>query len=204
MKIIFATTNNNKINRLKNLLENTDIEILSLNNLPYKIKEPNEKGKTPSDIALNKALYYYEHLRDKIPVLTQDDTIQLYDINEFNQPMLSIKEPVIEKYGDFNDEFALKYYTKLASKYGGIIEMDFNYGFALVSENLQQTESAQLRCQLVNTISSIIQPGYFLSSIIKVHIHDKLIYYSELTNQEQRYADRDLARAVKALLKKLK
>jgi inosine/xanthosine triphosphate pyrophosphatase family protein len=106
-KVLFATTNKNKIVRLKNFLRDTDLEIISLSDLNYKIDEPEEIGKNPIEIAQNKASYYWENLVDKVPVIAQDDTIEFLGVPELKSPRLSIKSPVIKMYGEFNDSIVL-------------------------------------------------------------------------------------------------
>lgn len=114
-KVLFATTNNNKISRLKNFLKDIEIEIISLSDLTYQINEVKETGETPVEIAINKAKYYYDNLKEKMPVITQDDTIEFLGVTELTSPRLTIKNLVIETFGEFNDDFAFKYYTNLAN-----------------------------------------------------------------------------------------
>lgn len=202
-KILFAITNTNKVNRLRNLLNEVDIEIMSLSELDYQINEPEEVGNDPIEIATNKANYYWQNLRKKMPVLAQDDTLEFFDIPEMNVPRLSIKQPVIDKFGVYNDGNAIEYYTGLAAKYGERIDMRFNYGFALNHKNITKSKGAQLNCTLVDQVSKIINPGYFLTAIIKVSVDGIEIFYSELTPNQQKVADDELAGAVKYLISDL-
>lgn len=202
--VLFATTNSNKITRLRNFLKTKNINILTLTDLDYSIREPEEKGNTPLEIAINKAKYYFDNLHDKLPVIAQDDTIEFMDVPELMDPRLSIKQPVADKYGEFNDENAIKFYTELASKYGGRISMRFNYGFALCNKDILEGNPALLNCTLVSEVSSVINPGYFLTAIIKLVVGGKEIFYSEMTPEQQAEADESLANAVDILLSKLK
>lgn len=200
-KILFATTNHNKISRLKNFLgNNNEFEILSFADLNYVIPEPDEFGTGPVQIAENKAKYYWEHLRVKYPVLTQDDTIEFIKNPELAQSLLSIKDPVIEKYGKFTDLLAIEYYLSIAKKYGGKVEMRFNYGFALYSDGLLRGAKANIACALVDEVSEIVPPGYFLTAITKAYVGGKDIYFSEMTVAEKADVDCDLAKAVNSLL----
>ena len=108
MKILFASTNSNKFDRIKKFMNRDDIEWLSLTDLKLEIPEPEETGESGVENAEIKAKYYFEHLDEKIPVLTQDDTIDLSGVRGEENPGASIKEPVIKKYGEFNENNAYK------------------------------------------------------------------------------------------------
>jgi len=202
-QVLFATTNNNKISRLKNFLVDIDVEILSLSDLDYQINEPEEVGKTPVEIAVNKAKHYWDNLKVKMPVIAQDDTIEFFNVPELSEPRLSIKKPVIEKYAEFNDGNAIKYYTELAGRYGNKINMRFNYGFGLCDKDICIGKDAKLDCVLVNEISKTITPGYFLTAIIKLSVNNQDVFYSEMSLGQQAIADSDLSTAVRFLLSKL-
>ncbi|MFQ5492860.1 MAG: non-canonical purine NTP pyrophosphatase [Candidatus Dojkabacteria bacterium] len=199
-QVIFATTNKNKVTRINNLLDKSQYEILSLADLQYEISEPEEIGPTPQDIAKNKAQYYWKQLYDKLPVITQDDTIQFHNVPELSSPKLSIKSPVIEKYGKFNDEVAITYYTDLAKRFGGRINMELRYGHALCTSDLLESKLSKIECTLVDEISNVLLPDYFLSSIIKVNVNDKETFFSELTDKEQKIVDTPILNSVAALL----
>ena len=63
-KIVVATTNNNKVNRLKKLLEGLDYELVSLKEVTDKeLPEPEEKASTPVEIAIEKAIHWNIWLR---------------------------------------------------------------------------------------------------------------------------------------------
>jgi len=199
-KLLFATTNKNKISRLINFLGNPGFEFLTLDDLGYSIEEPDESKETPLDIAMEKAGYYFENLQDEMPVISQDDTIVI-KINGIEERILSIKKTVEEKYGEFNDDNAIKYYTKLAAENGGEIEMEFRYGFGYADEDGVVGEPAVLKGKLVSQASNILQPGYFLTAIFKAQIPSgEYKYMSEMGDTENAYADRDLKRAVMKLI----
>lgn len=202
--ILFATTNPSKLLRFKNFLRDLDLNILSLQDLGYKIEEPKEKGNTPVEIAINKAKYYYDNLKIKYPVVTQDDTMEYLNIPELKDVQLSIKGPVVKEYGEFSVDNAIKYYTNLAKKYGGKIKIRYNYGFGICSDNILKGEDAELNCYLVSEQSKLILPGYPLSAISKVIVNNKEVFYSDMTLEEQVMSDEDLARAVKYLLSEMK
>ena len=198
--ILFATTNSAKVTRIANFLQKPELKILSLSDFDYSIVEPEENQDSPVKIAENKAKFYWKQLKDKYPVLTQDDTIQFDDVEKEDEPGLNIKEPIVRKYGKFSDQFAIKFYTNLAYKYGGQINMSFNYGHALYNGKELRSRSSKLTCRLVNTVSKQLIENYFLASIIKVQIDGEWKYYSELSDQELVKIDEPLSNSVKTLL----
>ena len=207
-KVVLATTNINKVKRLKRLLHDLDIELISIDAFDIKVSEPNETGLTCGSIALEKAAHYVQFLPKSTLVLTQDDTIAFDGVSEDDNPGVHIKEPVINKYGEFTDELAIKYYTELADKYGGHIPMTFHYGHAIAmkSENKRNTtkvlsSESKLETRLVNKSNKEIVKGYFLSSIMKVKINDEWVYHNDLTEEQLIEIDGDLHESIKILLK---
>ena len=199
-QILFATTNKQKIGRLSLL---TSVKLVSLTDLSYRIPEPEETGKDALDISIVKARYYWSFLRKKIPVLTQDDSLKL-EVKPKDDPGSHIKNPVIEKYGEFTDKNAIFYYTNLARKYGGVIPMYFEYGHALCFNDGELTVKAR-KSKLVGRI--VVKPkendstiGYFLSAIMQVKINDKWKYYSELSQKETIVVDSGISESLKKLL----
>lgn len=106
-KILFATTNNNKVSRIRNLLQDTPIKLLSLSDIDTTLAEPNENLNSCISIAAQKTLDYLDQIDKRFYVLTQDDTLQVLDVSPEDNPGASIKEPVVNTYGEFNDENAI-------------------------------------------------------------------------------------------------
>jgi len=69
MKLLIATTNQDKLHEIRALLADLPVDILSLRDLPP-IPEPEETGETFEENARIKALYYDEHARGNAPALT--------------------------------------------------------------------------------------------------------------------------------------
>lgn len=203
-KIIFTTTNNNKINRIKALFDINDLEISSFQNLDYKIEEPAETGFDGLENAVLKFRYYFANLKKKIPVLAQDDTLFLSGVSDEDNPKKDIKQPVIKKYGVFTDENAYKYYQGLFNKYGGSLLVEFRYGFALTPfENVTYAERATIKAIATSKISKKRTPGYFLSDMMLVNIDGVQKYYNELTKEELIKIDEDIKNAISKLISHL-
>lgn len=205
MNILFATTNQNKVNRIKKLFSDTDLDLSSLTNLDYKIDEPEETGKDGVENAIIKAKYYFEKLVVKVPVLTQDDTLFLSELSEEDNPKKDIKLPVIKKYGQFTDENAYNYYSDLIKKYGKeYLELEFRYGHAICSDGFVEGSSSVLAGRLYTEVNSTRTPGYFLSDMMKVNVGGVWKYYSDLSEDELVEQDKDIKRSINGLIEKLK
>lgn len=203
MDILFATTNQNKVSRIRKLIKNNDINLISLVDLDYKIEEPDENGKDGVENAIIKAKYYYQKLKIKIPVLTQDDTLFLSEVSEEDNPKKDIKLPVIKKYGQFTDEFAYQYYSDLIKKYNPEhIDMEFKYGHAICGENFLEGSESSLPGRLYAQINTTRTPGYFLADMMKVSIGGEWEYYSVLSEEELIQQDSDIKRSINNLLTK--
>lgn len=208
MKIVVGTTNQSKIMRLQKLLH-TDIDLIPINNLFHGEEAP-ENLSSADFIAAEKALYYLDKIDKKYPVLTQDDTLFLHDIKDSEQPGRSIKAPVIKKYGEFNTENAVRYYTELAAKHGGSIPIEFRYGHSLAfASNLSDnkpgifsfTAQSTLKGILVTTPKNLDKfQDYFLAAIMVCEVAGKQKYYSELTDDELVCIDNDIKKSLHLLL----
>jgi len=204
MDILFTTTNQNKVNRIRKLIKNTDINLISLADLDYKIEEPEENGRDGVENAIIKAKYYYEKLKIKMPVLTQDDTLFLSRVTEEDNPKKDVKLPVVKKYGQFTDEFAYQYYSNLIKKYNPeYLDMEFKYGHAICGENFLEGSESSLPGRLYAQINTTRTPGYFLADMMKVNIDGKWKYYSGLNEEELIQQDSDIKRSIKNILIKL-
>ncbi len=211
-QLVIATTNLNKVRRLKLLLKDLDYEILSLNDIVSTIPEPNENANTPIGIAIEKASHYVEYLPDDTLILTQDDTIQFEGVEDSDNPGVHIKNPVVEKYGEFTDEYAAEYYKNLANKYSGKIPMTFKYGHAVaIKENNGERKitkivsaGSELKVRLVNEINKLEKSkGYFLAALMEAKVDDEWIKYNELDEDVLVKLDNDLYKSIKSLLESI-
>jgi hypothetical protein len=137
-------------------------------------------------------------------VLTQDDTLQFLGVKPEDNPGTSIKSPVVKAFGEFNDKNALKYYTGLVQKYGSPIEMNFEYGHAIASENQNgfsiEVSRSSLKARMVETIKV---PGYFMSAMMEVLLEENWIHYMDLTKEQKVLADSELKSSLDFLVKDL-
>ena len=211
-KIVIATTNKNKVERIKKMFKKDKIEFLSLNDVKIDgLGEPQETQNTPVGIAIEKAKYYVDALPEGYIVLTQDDTIAFEGVSEEDNPGVHIKKPVVDKYGEFTDENAANYYTELADKYGGSIPMTFNYGHAIAIKDNSEREfvkiigsASKLEVRLVNRINKLESvPGYFLAAIMEAKVDGKWIPYNDLDKDTLVELDFDLYNSISKLIESI-
>lgn len=211
-KIVIATTNKNKVKRIKDLFKDEKYEFLSLEDLNIgDLGDPEETASSPVGIAMEKAKYYVDRLPEGYIILTQDDTLSFEGVNEEDNPGLHIKKPVVDKYGSFSDNNAADYYTSLAKKYGGSIPVVFNYGHAVAIKTNGEREmvkiigsSSKLEMKLVDKVNKLeTVPGYFLSACTEVESNGKWMPYNDLTEEEKIAVDIDVYKSISGLLENM-
>lgn len=210
--ILFATSNQNKVSRVRNLLQDEAFRILSLDDIEEKTTEPEENLHSCIGIAAQKALGYLDQVNPELYVLTQDDTLQFLGVSPEDNPGMSIKAPVVAAYGEFNDKNAIKYYSELVKKYGHPIDMVFEYGHC-IAKNTNSDESrpqivlyssqSKLKARMVSTVVRPEQvPGYFISSMMEVNLEGKWVHFMDLSDEQKILADADIKQSIKGLLKR--
>ena len=209
-KLVIATTNKNKVEKIKNILKETNFEVVSISDIiKYDIKEPLETAENGVDNAIEKAIYYVNYFPRDTIVLAQDDTIELIGVDLEDDPKGHIKRPVVDKYGEFTDENAAKYYSDLAKKYGGSIPMNFKYGHAVALTSTTDryrkkvlSAESKLEARLVDKIYKLEKrPGYFLSALIEVKVNNEWVPYNDLSDEKLIDLDIDLKKSIISLLK---
>lgn len=178
-KILFATSNEAKVKRFKDKLLNKGIELLSLKDLDVSLTIE-ENGTSAIENALIKARAYSDKV--DIPVMAMDDTLYLEGVPEEHQPGLYVRR-VNGK--NLSDVEMLEYYSNLVKTYGinGKIVARWVYGLAIINDQKEVTYTwSKTNFWLVDTPSSVINPGYPLNSISKSIKLNK--YFSEMTQED--------------------
>ena len=116
MKILYGTTNNAKLQAMKNAVELFDVELVGLNDMDGELPDVNENGNTPLENAEIKARAYYEAFQ--MPVFSCDSGLYFDEVNAEEQPGIHVRR-VNGK--ELSDDEMIQYYASLAAKYGGKI-----------------------------------------------------------------------------------
>lgn len=179
-KILFATGNPTKAKRFSVGLAKYDIEVLSLKDMNLTL-EAEENGKTAIENALIKARECFK--KTNMSSMGMDDSLYLEGVPESEQPGLFVRR-VNGK--SLEDAELLEHYINLVKKYGvdGKLPCKWVYGLAVINENGEENTYTWEKGNfyMVDTPSSIVNPGYPLNSISKYNDLDK--YFTEVTVED--------------------
>jgi len=116
MKLLYGTTNNGKLQAMKNALKDFDIELIGLKDLEGELPQITEDGETPLQNAELKARAYFEAFG--IPVFSCDSGLYFEELRDVEQPGLHVRR-VNGK--ELTDEEMIVHYAALAEAHGGKI-----------------------------------------------------------------------------------
>ncbi len=115
MKILYGTSNPAKLEGMRNLLRDIDVEIIGLRDLDGDIPDVEENGTTPLDNAIIKAKAYYEAFG--IPVFSCDSGLYFENLPQFS-PGIHVRNVNGNR---LNDSQMIEYYSSLVKEHGDII-----------------------------------------------------------------------------------
>lgn len=116
MKLLYGTTNNGKLQAMKNALKDFDIELIGLNVMEGELPKIKEDGATPLENAKIKARAYFEAFH--MPVFSCDSGLYFEELSDAEQPGLHVRR-IGGK--ELTDEEMIEHYATLAKKHGGKI-----------------------------------------------------------------------------------
>ena len=165
-KILIGTTNPSKTNYFKKLLEDYEVELITLKDLKIE-DEPLEFGKTPTENAMIKVKYYGQYFNN---IICND--VGLYfnhlELNDPLQPGLHIRSPQNVK---LNDDEMINYYSQLVASFNKDVVAYYSNGFATYANGKIQTFTEPKEISLCNYFyltslpSSIRHKGWPLDSL---------------------------------------
>lgn len=197
-EILFATSNQSKINRFYDKLLNNDIKLLSLKDLNIDL-DVEENGNTAIENALIKARAYYNET--KLPVMAMDDTLYLENVPDNLQPGMYVRRVNGKR---LSDEEMIEYYSSLADKYGDNdkITARWIYGMAIINKGIEYTYTwSKEDFYITNTKSNKINPGYPLNSI---SINKELNkYFTDITDKDKKNIKEDESDVIEFIIKSI-
>ena len=116
MKILYGTTNNGKLQAMRNALKDFDIELIGLKDIEGELPQIKEDGATPLENAETKARAYFEAFH--MPVFSCDSGLYFEELTEAEQPGLNVRR-INGK--ELTDEEMIEHYAALAEAHGGKI-----------------------------------------------------------------------------------
>lgn len=179
MKILFATTNQAKIKKYQKALEEKGIELISINDLDFKL-EINENGKDVIENAYIKAKTYYE--ATKMTTIGMDNCLWIEGLPEEKQPGTHVRR-VNGK--ELTDEEMICYYADLVKQYGGKLTAKWVFGIVIYDgKEAKKYSFSKSNFYLVDQPCQKRNPGYPLDSISIMPESGK--YWLELTEEEKK------------------
>jgi len=116
MKLLYGTTNNGKLQAMKNALKDFDIELIGLRDMEGELPQIEEDGAKPLENAELKARAYYDAFH--MPVFSCDSGLYFEELSEEEQPGLHVRR-INGK--ELTDDEMIEYYAALAEVHGGKI-----------------------------------------------------------------------------------
>ena len=191
-KVVYASSNPNKIARFKSFVENMPMEVIGLNELDYQIPEPEETGSNMEENAAIKAKHYYHHLQDKIPVIAEDIGISILNVDPEDSPSKDIHKFVADRFGEHNDENELQCFSKLANKYDGKLTQIYALGLALYDGQDVQSTTVSQHFYLFDKPSATRVPRFPLDSLMKAQDSKNAKCLADMTADEKLAAYHEL------------
>ena len=198
MKVLFATTNQAKVNRYQEQLKRNGIDLITLKDLEFKL-DIDENGKDALENALIKAKTYYEKLH--IPTIGMDDNLYIEELPKEKQPGTHVKR-INGK--ELNDDEIIKYYTNLVKQYGKKLTVKWVFGMVII--NNDKIYKYTWNSDIFNSVDTPCEnrtKGYPLNSITIIPKYNK--YLAELSKKEKMEYDslKDNTGTIKFILNSL-
>ena len=127
MNLIYGTHNPSKLESMIQMLDGLNVRITGLGTLDMKTNEVEETGKDPLSNATQKAMSYFEQIKQ--PVFSCDSGLYFEGVDERDQPGVLIKRI---HGNNLTHREMLSYYSNLATRYGGKLIAYYKNSICLV------------------------------------------------------------------------
>jgi len=176
MNLIYGTNNPAKLESMIKMLDGLNLSITGLRVLNMELKEAEETGKDPLSNATQKAISYFEQIKQ--PVFSCDSGLYFEGVDENDQPGVLIKR--IHGHNLSYKEM-LSYYSNLATRYGGRLTAYYKNSICLVmNENsIYKYDGEDIQSEkfyIVDTPHKTYRDGFPLDSL-SVEIQSMKYYY---------------------------
>lgn len=179
MKVLFATTNQAKIEKYQKTLQEKGIELISIKDLDVKLKIE-ENGKDAIENAYIKAKAYYEVTN--IPTIGMDNSLWIEELPTEKQPGTHVRRV---KGKELTDEEMIEYYTTLVKENGGKLTAKWIFGMVIYNKNgATQYSWVKEHFYFVDKPCKKRKQGYPLDSISVMPDNNK--YWLELTREDKK------------------
>ena len=176
MNLIYGTYNPSKLESMIKMLEGLDLSITGLGTLQMKLKKAEETGKDPLINATQKAMTYFEQIKQ--PIFSCDTGLYFEGVHEEDQPGVLIKRI---QGNNLSYKEMLSYYSNLATKYGGKLIAYYKNSICLVMDenNIYKYEGEDLYSEkfyIVDKPHKKYREGFPLDSL-SVEMESMKYYY---------------------------
>lgn len=194
-KILIGTTNPSKIQRFQALLSGYDVQFYTPGSLNI-TGEPEEKGRTPKENAILKALYYGQYFDS---VICNDSGLYFDELalEDPRQPGLNIRTPM--GLPRLNDEEMINYYSRLIHSLGGKVWAYYLDGIAVyhghkIFSYMEDTETTKGNAfYMIEKPSPKRHPGWPLDSLSLNQ--NNLTYFVDEGNENYDSPDEEITSA---------
>ncbi len=175
---IICNHKSSKIKRYKKALEEKGIELITINDLDFKLNI-NENGKNAIENAYIKAKSYYDVT--KITTIGMDNNLFIDELPEEKQPGTYVRR-INGK--ELNDDEMIEYYTNLVKEYGGKLTAKWVYGMVIYNgKEPKEFSWNKGHFYFIDTPCERRNPGYPLDSISIMPECNK--YFVDLTEDDR-------------------
>jgi len=201
--LYYGTNNDAKIDFMKNILKELPISIIGINEIKGINHNINETGREPLENAKIKAWHYYRQINKS--VFSADSGLFFDNIEYQDQPGTNIRR--INGIRLTDDEM-IKYYSKLAEKYGGEIIGYYKNGlYAIINDEIiVENDSDKINSEKFILTSKPHQKsntGFPLDSLSK-EIYSGKYYYDIDKIKYDNLADRGFKEIFIDIMEKMK
>ncbi|GAB4144125.1 MAG: hypothetical protein OHK0017_02310 [Patescibacteria group bacterium] len=206
-QIFFGSVNPGKLKRFKRIADKLGLHVTTPLDLDYEIKVPAEKGVDVLENAEIKARFYWENLKQKMPVISEDVGLNFFGLPEEMNPGKDLKRVVKNTLGSSNSFNMVKYYSDLASNQGGKIECDWEFAYSLFDGqafyNSELFQQAILNDEPFIDSNTSKNSEHDLDNLIQIKINNSYRPYINLTSIEREiYWERPIQDRIETVLKK--
>lgn len=176
MNLIYGTYNPSKLESMIKMLDGLNLCITGLETLHMEIKEAQETGKDPLSNATQKAVSYFEQIKQ--PLFSCDSGLYFEGVDEKDQPGVLIKRI---HGNNLTYREMLSYYSNLATNYGGKLIAYYKNSICLVIDenNIYKYDGEDINSEkfyIVNKSHEKYREGFPLDSL-SVEIASMKYYY---------------------------
>ena len=185
MKILYGTTNPAKIQYMRDILKDLDIEVIGLKDTNLSLEAVEEIGNNPLENARIKAFEYHKHTN--MAVFSCDTGLYIEGLESDKQPGVYVRRI---NGRELTDEEMITYYSNIAKNLGGKVKAQYKNAICLIVNDNETYEYdgesiSSKKFILSKDIHQVRNEGFPLDSI-SIDIKTKKYFVElDLDNDEE-------------------